>query len=403
MLCRGSGRRPDLDQVLYLEAAAAQQPDHVAVAEVELHRLVVWPFEAVHAEVGPQQLLGGGQVSLVGDREHELYRVDQEDQPPAGAQQPGRLRDPSVRIAPDAGPVFRDHQVEGGIGERGLLGAGVQQREPQPEALLQLARGGQLRRGDIQADRTRPAPGQPGRNVAGAAAELDHVEPGQARRQDSDLCLGNGPDAPGRLGRGPVTQAGVRVPGGPAIPGRPVALNMIRHPGHNVRVLAVRPGVNAPARYRSSAVTHFCGPAGLAAARTPSASSADRVRWMRSRPAGWSSPVPAIRSSWATSGSQNPSTSSRTTGLLCSPSWDQVATSASSSSVPSPPGRATKASDRSYISCLRSCIDPTSCSVVRPVWATSRANRPAGMTPMTRPPQPRAASATSPMSPTLPP
>src|SRR5262249_33443846 len=100
---------------------------------------------------------------------------------------------------------------------------------------------------------------------------------------------------------------------------------------------------------------------------TPSASSADRVRWMRSRLAGLRSPTPAIRSSWETSGSQNPSTSSKTTGLPCSPSCDQVATSASSSSVPSPPGRATNASDRSYMSCLRSGIDATSCSSVRRV------------------------------------
>src|SRR5258706_16301008 len=56
-----AGRGSDLDQILDLEAAAAQQPDHVAVAEVELHRLVVGPFEAMHAEVRPQQPLGGGQ------------------------------------------------------------------------------------------------------------------------------------------------------------------------------------------------------------------------------------------------------------------------------------------------------------------------------------------------------
>ena len=56
--------------------------------------------------------------------------------------------------------------------------------------------------------------------------------------------------------------------------------------------------------------------------------------------------------------------------MLCSPSCDQVATSASSSSVPRPPGRAMKASDRSYMSCLRSCIDATSCSSVRPAVAS---------------------------------
>src|SRR5690348_4145485 len=34
-----SRRGPQLDEVLDLEAAAAQQPDHVTVADVELHRV----------------------------------------------------------------------------------------------------------------------------------------------------------------------------------------------------------------------------------------------------------------------------------------------------------------------------------------------------------------------------
>lgn len=34
------GLGPDLMQILDLKAAAAQQPDHVAVAEVKLHRLI---------------------------------------------------------------------------------------------------------------------------------------------------------------------------------------------------------------------------------------------------------------------------------------------------------------------------------------------------------------------------
>src|ERR1700735_3298660 len=35
---------PELDEVCDLQAAAPQQPDHVAVAEVKLHRLIIWPF-----------------------------------------------------------------------------------------------------------------------------------------------------------------------------------------------------------------------------------------------------------------------------------------------------------------------------------------------------------------------
>jgi hypothetical protein len=78
---------------------------------------------------------------------------------PPGAQQPGRLGDPGVGVAPDAGAVLRDRQVEAGVGERCLLGAGVDEREPQAETVLQLARGGQLRHGVVQPDRPRAAAG----------------------------------------------------------------------------------------------------------------------------------------------------------------------------------------------------------------------------------------------------
>ncbi len=49
----GAGLGPELEQILHLQAAAAQQPDHVAVTEVEHRRLIIWPFEPVHAEVRP--------------------------------------------------------------------------------------------------------------------------------------------------------------------------------------------------------------------------------------------------------------------------------------------------------------------------------------------------------------
>ena len=43
------------------------------------------------------------------------------------------------------------------------------------------------------------------------------------------------------------------------------------------------------------------------------------------------------------------------------------------------------------MSCLRSCIEPTSRSSDRPGWPISRENRPTGMTPVTRAPSARAA------------
>src|SRR5258705_10539212 len=53
-------------------------------------------------------------------------------------------------------------------------------------------------------------------------------------------------------------------------------------------------------------------------------------------------------------------------GLACRPSCVHVTTSQNSSSVPNPPGSATKASDRSAIQALRSCIEWTTCSFVSP-------------------------------------
>jgi hypothetical protein len=66
----GARAGPELDEVLDLQAAAAQQADHLAVAEVKLHGAVVRPLEAVHTEVRPQQPAGRGQAVLVRDSEH---------------------------------------------------------------------------------------------------------------------------------------------------------------------------------------------------------------------------------------------------------------------------------------------------------------------------------------------
>lgn len=38
--CRGAGLGSQFEKILDFQATAAQQPDHVAVAEVKLHRLI---------------------------------------------------------------------------------------------------------------------------------------------------------------------------------------------------------------------------------------------------------------------------------------------------------------------------------------------------------------------------
>ena len=87
-------------------------------------------------------------------------------------------------------------------------------------------------------------------------------------------------------------------------------------------------------------------------------------------------------------------------GLAWMPSCVQVTTSKSSSTVPKPPGSATKASARSAISALRSASVSTTSSSLSPVCASSRSWRDRGMMPTTSPPAASAASATAPISPT---
>ena len=62
--------------------------------------------------------------------------------------------------------------------------------------------------------------------------------------------------------------------------------------------------------------------------------------------------------------SQKASMLTSTIGLVWRPSWAQVSCSTSSSSVPMPPGSATKASDLSNISFLRWCMSSTTTSSV---------------------------------------
>jgi hypothetical protein len=65
--------------------------------------------------------------------------VDEEDQAPARAQQPRRLGDPAVRVAPDARPILADDEVEGAGAEGRALGVAEDQREGQAELALEGA------------------------------------------------------------------------------------------------------------------------------------------------------------------------------------------------------------------------------------------------------------------------
>jgi hypothetical protein len=151
--------------------------------------------------------------------------VDQEDQPPARAQQPRRLGDPAVGVAPDAGAVLADRQVEAAAAQRGALGVAVDEREGEPELALEGAGRAQLGGGAVQADDAGAAPGEPRRDVGGAAAQLDRGAPGDVG-EEPQLRLRDAPDAPGgRLV--PPAAPGCDIVARPGIPGGAVAPDML--------------------------------------------------------------------------------------------------------------------------------------------------------------------------------
>ena len=134
------------------------------------------------------------------DREHG---VAHEDEPPVRAQQPRRLRNPAVGIAPDRGAVLGEREVEARVRQRRLLRVRLDEREVEPVLRLHRPRDLELARRQVDGHRPRPEPGEPRRPVCGAAAELDDVHPGHVR-QRAQLGLGHGPQPPRRLLPRPV-------------------------------------------------------------------------------------------------------------------------------------------------------------------------------------------------------
>ena len=146
-----------------------------------------------------------GDALLLGDAQAGQDAVGQEHQTATRAEHPGRLGNPPLGIAPDAGPVLADHQIEARAGQRHVLGVGFDQREHQTEAILAAARGGQLRRSEVEPDEAGAASGQLGGQVGGAAAQLDHVQAADVTK-DAQVALGDAEQSPGELlsGPGPV-------------------------------------------------------------------------------------------------------------------------------------------------------------------------------------------------------
>ncbi len=114
----------------------------------------------------------------VGGAEDHERRVAEEHEPAAGPKQPGRLGDPAVRIGPDRRAVLGQGEVEA-LGRQSRLGRiRLDERELDPCLGHHPTRRLELRRGDVDAYRASAVLREPRREVRGAAAELDDVEPG---------------------------------------------------------------------------------------------------------------------------------------------------------------------------------------------------------------------------------
>jgi hypothetical protein len=121
-----------------------------------------------------------------------------EYQSPAWAEEPGRFGDPAGRVAPQAGAALGDNQVEAAGAERDVSGVSLQEREWEPEMFLAAAGGAELGWGEVHADGPRPAPGEPGGEVRGAAPKLGYIQAGDFS-QHVKLGFRDVEDSPGDL------------------------------------------------------------------------------------------------------------------------------------------------------------------------------------------------------------
>ena len=227
--CVASVGRPHLDEVLDLEAAPAEQPHPVAVGEVELDARVVRATRP-----GASRRPGGAGGRRRGRRSRRgTQRVRRAELLRKIRRPPGRSRRAAsgtqrYGIGPQARAVLGDGEVEARVGIRHRLGVAVQEGEVEAVLALESARRGQLRGGVVDPDHPRAAPGEPGRHVGRAAAQLDGVLAGEVvagARRASDS--GTPPDAPRRFGPRPGSRAAGRVVRGLGVPEGAVAAHVL--------------------------------------------------------------------------------------------------------------------------------------------------------------------------------
>src|SRR5262245_40464412 len=105
--------------------------------------------------------------------------MDEKDEFAPGPQEPGRLWNPRIGVAPNTRTILADCEIKTLVGERRPLGVPQMQRKGETVLRLQPPRRRQLTRRVVDPNRPRSPPRQPRRDVGGATTELDGILPGQ--------------------------------------------------------------------------------------------------------------------------------------------------------------------------------------------------------------------------------
>ena len=165
---------------------------------------------------------------LSGEQRIEERRVRQEEQATTGSEQPGGLGDPEIRVAPEAGAVLREREVEARRpGTARLRRSPWTSGNSSPCSALEAGAPSRAAASELSMPTTR-APrraSQADQYAVPQPSSID-VEPGDVR-QDAELALRDAPDPPARVVARPAALARLRVVHRVPVPGRAVAAGVL--------------------------------------------------------------------------------------------------------------------------------------------------------------------------------
>ncbi len=234
--------RARLDQRLDLEPAGAEQRDPLSVRKLEGDGLRA--FETVHAEVIHLEAIPGLVGIQLPAQIEDRARVAEREQP-AAAQHPRRLGHGAAGVRERDRAVVAEHDVEAPVGDRHLLGAGLDQGQRDAGLAHQRARVLELAAREVEPGGTRAGLRQRDRPLRRPAAELEDRLAGDLA-QHVQLALGDLPYAPGHAAAvGEHAPVALLVGVALRLPEGPVA--------GQVRIGHVRGSVGHAARRRVSA------------------------------------------------------------------------------------------------------------------------------------------------------